>query len=265
MRSLKKSLCVLAALLAPLGTHQTAKAGIIPWAYDSIFGYGWGHGYGMPYGGGYGGWGYGGYGAYNSYPVSYAPAPYTTNYAPAYGYETYYGPSLADSCCCDPCSTGCSSGGCSTGGCETTTKSEKQPTPVDSGKKEKPKNAPVDEFLPPQDGTQPAGVGTGTGTGAGRARPGVEESLPAEERIPVRPMEGVGTPNEEMERPAPGEPGVRDLFLPRDQTIAVRNRMNLVRKKIAMPASTDRVVRVDRAVREQLVKAPTRSQVAANP
>lgn len=98
-----KSLCLLAGFVVPcLGTSSQAEAGVIPWLYNSIFGYGWGHNYGgygggVPYSVGYGsmGYGYGGYG--------YSAASYPT-YAPSYSNFGYGG---ASSSC--GCSTGISS------------------------------------------------------------------------------------------------------------------------------------------------------------
>jgi hypothetical protein len=97
-----KSLCLLAGFLVPcLGTTSRAEAGVIPWLYNSIFGYGWGHNYGgygggVPYTAGYGSMGYG-YGGYGS--AAYMPA-----YAPAYSNYGYS--SVPNSC---GCSTGLSS------------------------------------------------------------------------------------------------------------------------------------------------------------
>ena len=97
-----KSLCLLAGFVVPcLGTSSQAEAGVIPWLYNSIFGYGWGHNYGgygggVPYSVGYGSMGYGsGYG--------YSAASYPT-YAPAY---SNFGYGAAPSSC--GCSTGISS------------------------------------------------------------------------------------------------------------------------------------------------------------
>lgn len=97
-----KSLCLLAGFVVPcLGTSSQAEAGVIPWLYNSIFGYGWGHNYGgygggAPYSVGYSpmGYGYGGYGYGASYP----------SYSPSY---SNYGYGAAPSSC--GCSTGISS------------------------------------------------------------------------------------------------------------------------------------------------------------
>ena len=78
-----KSLCVLFGLLVPcLGTTSRAEAGVIPWLYDSIFGYGWG-------GGGYGGGGY-------SYGSGYGGGGYGAGYAaPMYSTPTYSAPVMS--------------------------------------------------------------------------------------------------------------------------------------------------------------------------
>jgi hypothetical protein len=137
---------------------NTSQAGIIPWMYDSIFGYGpafggyrtayYGGGYAPAYPASYsypayGGYGYGGGGC--------SSCGVTANYAPSYG--AYYGGyggydmSYGGSGCCAPCNscapcgggcnTGCSScggGGCSTcgtpggGDCSTGSNSYSTPT-----------------------------------------------------------------------------------------------------------------------------------------
>lgn len=279
MRTLKKSLLVLAGLLAPSMAHTPADAGVIPWVYDSIFGYGWGYG-GMGYGGmPYAGWGYGG-----GYPVTYAaPAysanygAYTTNYGPSYGYSDYSfgGEYLADNSCCDPCATGgCSTGGCGTSDCCTAVQSAKpevpgkNPTPVDD--KEVTPTVPKDEFGP-----------TNGGIGAGRSGtrdrglhntnvPGaVEESLPSRELRPgARPNDlevPVDPPVDEMQEPDPELERGKLNMIPRNGHIAVRYVPAITRGPIAVPTSVTRVVRVDRAVREQLVKGQSKSQLASNP
>jgi hypothetical protein len=120
-----RSVAALACFSACLfGAPRTSQAGIIPWMYDAIFGYGH-HQAGWGYGGG---WGmpYGGYmtGYAPAYPVSYA-APMggaccgaTTNYAPWYD---------SSGCCspcgispCGGCDSGCAGGNCPGGNCGTT-------------------------------------------------------------------------------------------------------------------------------------------------
>lgn len=257
MRTLKKSLLVLAGLFTPALASVPADAGVIPWVYDSIFGYGWGYGYGgMPYGG-YGGAGYGGY------PVSYAAPVYTTNYGPGYGY------SVADSCCCDPCSTGCSTGTVASDCCTTAVQSAKpaapEPTPVVTPVTPR---VPVDEFgRPTRPGTGAAGTGA---VGTDRANPNVnEEALPETERTPAeRRAPGPVAPDDpDMRAPAPddGAQGGRELKAPSDSRIAVRYVPTPTRSRIAVPSSVNRVVRIDRATREQLVQGPSKPQLAANP
>lgn len=259
MRTLKKSLLVLAGLFTPALVGAPADAGVIPWVYDSIFGYGWGHGYGgMPYGG----YGYGG-----GYPVSYAAPVYTTNYAPSYGYADYSlgGSYLADSSCCDPCSNGCSTGGCATSStdcCTTAVQSAKpaapEPTPIE--KKVTPK-VPVDQFGPTRGG---AGPGALERTNSGE----VDESLPETERRPAGRPGGAVAPDDpaEMKEPAPDEgSGVKETRTRRQNNIAVRYAPSTTRTRITVPSSVNRVVRVDRATREQLVQGQSKPQLAANP
>lgn len=257
MRTLKRSLLVLAGLFTPALAGAPVDAGVIPWVYDSIFGYGWGHGYGygMPYGG-YGGYGYGGY------PVSYAAPVYTTNYGPGY--------SLADSCCCDPCSTGCSTGTVAGDCCTTAVQSAKpaapEPTPVVSPVT--PRNPPVDEFLRP---TQPGTGAVGTERANPRENPGAgeEEVMPRTERQPApRPGGGAVPPDNpnEMQEPVPDEnQGLRGIKAPSDSRIAVRYVPTPTRSRIAVPSSVNRVVRIDRTTREQLVQGQSKPQLAANP
>ena len=131
-----KSLCVLVGFLVPcFGVTSRTEAGVIPWLYDSIFGYGWGgsgygggmgggYGGGMPYSAGYGGWGYGGSG----YGASYAPGY-------SYGYSGYSSPSYAmptsGAGCCGTASYATPSQG--TGCCGTPTYSMPlSPTPANS-------------------------------------------------------------------------------------------------------------------------------------
>ena len=271
-----KSLCLLCGFLVPcLGTAAPTQAGVIPWLYDSIFGYGWG---GSGYGGGYGGGmpysaGYnGGYGSGMSYsPVYSAPAysapMMSSPAAPADGfYQSHYGPSLGyydggyssgyvadSSCCCTPCS----SGDCATS--------------IQSGKPE-PAPTPADEALPvptkvnpalPKDDHGPAG-----GTGARGRVPPSEEALPTSR--PPRPMGGVGDPTDlkepkEYEPGADPEPGTQLNFQPGDRSIAVRYTPIPKRSRVVIPQSASRVVRIDRTVREQPVHVLPKPQLASNP
>ena len=196
-----KSLCLLCGFLVPcLGTAAPTQAGVIPWLYDSIFGYGWGgsgygggYGGGMPYSAGYGG----GYGSGMSYSPSYSTPAYSapmmsSPVAPTDGlYQSHYGPSLGyydgsyssgyasnSSCCCTPCSTG---------DCATSIQSGKldiSPTPADEAL---PNPVKVNPKIPPEDDHGPASE---TG-GRGRVAPN-EEALPTSR--PPRPMGGVGEP-----------------------------------------------------------------------
>lgn len=269
MRFLKKSVILLAGLLAPMAASTPADAGVIPWAYDSVFGYGWGYGgwgYGAPYYGGYGGYGMG----YGAYPVSYAPPVYQTNYAPAYGYADYSlsgGTYLADSCCCDPCSTGCGTGGCGTSECGTSVKSAKpeaNPTPVDQ--KVVPKKAPEDQFGPTNSGpgaNHRSNINSGVSAPAEEVLPGAENA-PAERPDPnsVQPQNPDG-----LERPAPANdaPGKLNM-IPRHESIAIRSVPTTARGPIPAPISVSRIAHIGRIARQPSVPAPAgKSQIAANP
>lgn len=271
-----KSLCVLFGFLVPcLGMTTRAEAGVIPWLYDSIFGYGWGGGYGggMQYGAGYGGGYGGGYGMGNAAPVYSSPAysapvmsapvapvdgTYNAHYGPSLGYYDYgYGSTyVVDSgSCCVPCSA------CTTGDCATSIESAKpapQPTlavPVTPKKK---KDPIVDDFS----GTRP-GVGPGTQEPVGG------EALPRDQVVPaVRPIDRPVEPDPNMEEPAVDEAppaGKIMQVVPADRHIAVRYIPASQRSLVALPRSTARVVRVDRTTREQLVRAESKPQLASNP
>ena len=302
-----KSLCVLFGFLVPcLGMSTRAEAGVIPWMYDSIFGYGWGGGYGgrMPYSAGYGGYGggmpysagYGGSGYGGGYGMGYAPmysapvysapamsapiAPvggtYKALYGPSLGYYDYgydYGSlSVVDSgSCCTPCSACNACSACGTGECATSIQSSKpapQPTPAVPVTPKKKKEPGVDDFS----GTRP-GVSTGTGgtgnTGVGFPNGG--EAMPETERRPnPRPGEGAVEPDPNMKEPAVDDaPPAGNLMqmVPTDHHIVVRyvpapQRAQVV---IPVPRSMARVVRIDRATREQLVRAVAKPQQASNP
>ncbi len=320
-----KSVCVLVGFLVPCcGLTARSEAGVIPWIYDSIFGYGWGgssyggghggYGGGMPYSAGYGGWGYGGgYGssyapAYSYSGLSYgmpasgssccgtasyalpstgtgccgtptyaapaSPVPvistpattvpnspptdgqYNLRYGPSlgdydsgYGYYTGYGPTYAgdQGSCCVP-SPAC----CSTGGSATSVESAKpapNPTPVNKVTPVTPKTPPVDGFREHRGGT--GGVRSNE----------VEETLPSTERGPTRRPEEAGPANGET--PPAGE--VESIqFSPTEGNVAVRYVPTMKRTKIAVPTSVARVVRLDRAAREQLVRAEAKPKLAAN-
>lgn len=204
----------------------SADAGVIPWVYNSIFGYG-------PMYGGYGpaypthtagyapaAYGYSPYATWGTgYSLGYAPnfsagfaSPYSVGYTP---YSTYYGGSL-DGCGCNPCgcsncgSLGCSN--CSNGDCSTNygpaNTDGVDPTPAD-----KDKDLPKDDFegkdrpyttipkkapdAPAWSGSNPSGTAGDTSGAAG-----VGETL--------------GTPgNFSTPKPAPGEPGGIESTIPK--------------------------------------------------
>src|SRR6185369_12573118 len=110
-RAVVKLLATLACSLAAIsGVATSGEAGVIPWAYNAIFGPSYnGGGY---YRGYYGGASYG--------PVGYSPM-YGGCVTGACGTSTYYGPVAWGGCCpttCAPCSSGCGPSGC--GGVATT-------------------------------------------------------------------------------------------------------------------------------------------------
>lgn len=276
-----KSLCVLFGFLVPcVGATTPADAGVIPWLYDSIFGYGWGggggYGGGMPYGANYGG-GYGmGYAAPQySAPVYSAPtmsspvAPtdgtYNSLYGPSLGYyDSGYGYGGSSGNCCNPCSP------CSTGNCA---------TPVESGKVA-PNPTRADEVVPvvprprtlPPDEFGPTNPGRGLqGTGVRQPELNGGEALPETERRPIRrpPNGGVQpmVPPAEAD-PYPGDdaPPAGNLMqiAPSDRNVAVRYVPTTQRSLVVIPRSTARVVRIDRATREQLSQAEPKPQLASN-
>lgn len=301
-----KSLCVLAGFLVPcLGTLTRAEAGVIPWLYDSIFGYGWGgggygggYGGGMPYSAGYGGYGYGGYGygsgmsyatpntsssgcctpsystpSYSAPVISTPTAPtdeqYKLNYGPSlgyydsgysgYSYAVGYGPTYSSGSdnCCVPCSP------CSTGDCGTSIESAKpaaNPTPIDSTipNTKKPKGLPGDNFGPTRNG----------GTGAGAREPvNGGDALPLDQVKPARKLNDGSVEPDDLKTPVEEEapPGGTLMYAPTDRNIAVRYLTQTKRSRIAIPMSAVRVVRVDRSLREQLVHADPKPQLASNP
>jgi len=172
-RSLGALVCFTAALF---GAPARSDAGVIPWLYDSIFGYGPGNGYG----GGYG-WG-AGYGYRGTYTAGYAPfyTGYVASYAPAYGnaccgttanYAPWTGYDYGGSCCspcgnscgtgcgtsCDPgCGNNCPGSNCGTG----SSSAPVQSTPADTGSGQNPTYAPPtsndNTRTPPTDEFRPA-------------------------------------------------------------------------------------------------------------
>jgi len=199
-----RSLAALFCVSALLGAPTRSEAGVIPWMYDSIFGYG-------NYGGyraGYGGWGagYGGYTTgyapfYSGYTASYGLAyggggnccATTANYAPwtGYGYGSGCcspcGSSCGNACggsCGTGCDTGCSNcpgGNCGSGNCGTGSSSNTVPsTPADSGAQ--PTYVPptnTNDRTPPQDQFGPARSRENPAAGPGSSAP---------------PTGGLGTP-----------------------------------------------------------------------
>ncbi len=277
-----KSLCLLCGFLVPcLGTAAPTQAGVIPWLYDSIFGYGWGgsgygggYGGGMPYSAGYGG----GYGSGMSYSPSYSSPAYSapmmsSPVAPTDGlYNSNYGPSLGyydggystnygsySSCCCAPCSTG---------DCATSIQSGKpdlNPTPAEEVVPVVPKtrrDPSLDSFGPTRNGKSGTGVDSVDGESA------EDGAMPPIDRGPMkRPVNGGNV--DPMVPPAQGDPETLgpEVILPgdSDRSIAVRYIPAPQRFKVAIPTSASRVVRIDRVVREQLVPTPSKPQLASNP
>ena len=119
-----RNLMVAAMLLTGIAIPSSAQAGLIPWAYNAIFGPSQMYGYGAP-----------GYGYSVGYPRTmtmssyYSPAwgAYTAGYAPSFGYDAFGGglgtygyASPCAPCGCNPCGTcagGCASGNCINGNC----------------------------------------------------------------------------------------------------------------------------------------------------
>ena len=101
-------------LACAIGTScpSSSDAGVIPWAYDAVFGPvgSMQRSYYTPY--------YAGYSGYTG--ASYQPAAYSTGYATngcsSCQQSSYYA-SAYDSCGCSPCGSNCSSGGCASGNC----------------------------------------------------------------------------------------------------------------------------------------------------
>jgi len=253
MRFLKKSALWLAAAIAALAYEAPVQAGVIPWVYDAIFGYGTGHGYYGGYGMGYGMPSYG----YGAYPVSYAPAVYQTNYAPAYGYADYSymsGAYLADSCCCDPCATGCATG-CGTSDCATSVKSAKpeaNPTPVEQSVT--PRVPPKDEFRQGEPTRNGTGLQNTNGTNGSQV-PESEQVLPENENSPaVRPERGRVEPDNpsgfsppvQEERP----PGMLQV-IPREDAIAVRYVTPMTRGSVQAPVTVSQIAHISRASTRQ--------------
>ena len=228
-----KSLCLVAGFIVPcLGTASRSEAGIIPWVYDSIFGYGWGGGgYGMGYGGGY---------AYSAPYSGYAaPVGYTTNYGGDYG-----GWSVADNCCCSPCVDSCG-GGCGPGGCAPATSIEsakpavapKEPTPADT----RPRTAPVDNF----DRRSPTSPAERIPETPAEELRGIDRN-PIRRSIPAETDENMNTPIEEGPE---NLEGARETHTPPSSpSITMRYAPESRRFSPTAVRLTGRVVRVDRPV-----------------
>ena len=103
-----RSLGMLAVTVGlALGSGSSADAGLIPWSYNALFGYG----PASPQYAYYGGYGYG----YDAGPVTYSASygGYTSNCCGQA--VTYYGPAPAG--CCGSCNSCGSCGSCATGNC----------------------------------------------------------------------------------------------------------------------------------------------------
>jgi hypothetical protein len=276
-----KSLCVLFGLLVFCqGATPIAEAGCFPWLFHPMYGGGWGggygcgYGYGMPYGG------ESGCGTCCPTPTYsapvYSPPATPAPVAPVDGtYNAHYGPSLSyygygssyvvdSGSCCTPCSA------CPTGDGANSIQSSKpgpQPTPADKTVPVTPKN----NVLPPVDQFGPSDTGAGGTGNTGVGVPTGDEALPETERRPFRrPADGSVEP---MEPPAEAVPpeeeappaGILMQVVPADHNIAVRYVPTPQRSVVVIPQSTARVVRIDRATREQLTRVEPKPQLASNP
>ncbi len=117
---------LLLACVVGTGFPSTSDAGVIPWAYDALFGPvgSLRRSYSTPYYTGYSGYsGYSGYVGTNYQPAAYSYG-YSTNGCSSCQQSSYY--SQAQSGCgCSPCGSvygsscgsGCSGGGCASGNC----------------------------------------------------------------------------------------------------------------------------------------------------
>lgn len=195
-------------------------------------------------------------------PVAPADGTYNSLYGPSVGYYGYgygYGSSyVVDSgSCCTPCSA------CPTGDCATSIQSSKpgpQPTLAVPVTPKKQRDPTIDDFS----GTQP-------GVAPGNRVPAVDEALPPTELRPIRRPANESV--EPMVPPAEALPPVEQAppegnlsqVVPVDHHIAVRYVPMPQRSRVAIPRSTARVVRIDRATREQLTRAETKPQLASNP
>ncbi|MBX3444403.1 MAG: hypothetical protein KF774_18535 [Planctomyces sp.] len=154
------SAAILAGSLV-LALPAAGQAGVIPWVYDAIFGYGH-HGWGAPAYPAYGpGYGYASWGAAAPpiYTASYAPYVAPVSYAPA---TYYYGGLSSPACpsgncgyanygpagCCvpvDPCCNPCCGSPCGPGGCADCTTDGT----VGSGSSSSGDDGPTPTYVPP--------------------------------------------------------------------------------------------------------------------
>jgi hypothetical protein len=197
-----------------------ASAGVIPFVYNAIFGYGpiVPRPYAAPYQVGYAPQVYSmGYAPYaGGYTVGYAPNfgegfsqfSYSAGYGPAWGgaVTSLYGPAW-DGCgcnpCCNPCGGACSNcagGDCGTGGAQSNygPNTDGEPTPAKDSTQELPK----DQFqqresvpIPSRNQNQP---GNAPGWNNSTDRPATPANSGVTEEV---------LPNLQTPRPAPGEPG----------------------------------------------------------
>lgn len=212
-RVLLSSVCGIGVTL---GAAVPSTAGVIPWMYDMVFGYGWGApmSYGVSYGS----------------PVMYgAPATYGGSPCGPAGCgptSAFYGPGCCDPCnvCCSPCGTvACSTGNCPGGDCGVNYSPGTGPTPDPSPaiNRDEPTDSipadslpPGDEFVPSRRDTDPGFTPPRNDTGT----PG--DSIPSDGGSIPRdggsiPRGNTGNPNNSQ--PGIGPTGTDDepLFPPR--------------------------------------------------
>lgn len=229
---------VLSLFLLNAVTTTPVQAGIIPWTYNAIFGYG--PIFGGGYHGGYGGMGYGAapymgmpYAApMDAYPATSMPS--VSYYPPLGAYPMLSGsPGLSlGGCGCDPCanpcgscfSSGCSpcgTGGCASGNCgtsytpATTTPPSASPpeprqsepaAPVPTYRNE----PPLDDFkpVPPRESdtsrSAPMSPDLGIPSTIPKSVPG-KSTIP-ESTLPLKPKDDYVLPNTTNRNTAPGEP-----------------------------------------------------------
>ncbi len=249
-----KSFCLIAGFVVPcLGAASQSEAGIIPWVYDTIFGYGGGGG---RYAGGRGGmnsnvgYGYGGWGGGYAYAPAYSPvvysapayAPMSGSYTSLYGSEFGWGGEVVSNSCCptygsptlatDDCGVGTSTE------VELSRPAGPEPTPVDKvPTKSIPKKTPgEDHFTPLSPGERvPA------------ARP---ENLEGINRGPT--PRSIPTENEGLNAPIEGEPenteGLKKSNHPSGNAVAIRYAPEVLRFAPKASRLRGNVVRSERPV-----------------